>query len=58
MTPDQQRRFLAQFEKARKDMEALRRLFPGAFDEHGRAIVASAHFPRLPSERRRSHDHA
>lgn len=52
MTPDQQRRFLAQFEKARKDMEALRRLFPSAFDEHGRAIVASAHFPRLPSERK------
>ena len=33
--------------EARKTMQELARLFPGCFDANGKAIVASAHFPRI-----------
>jgi hypothetical protein len=32
--------------EAAKGVDELRKAFPGCFDEHGRAIVASAHLPR------------
>jgi hypothetical protein len=38
--------FLRQFALAAAEVEKLRLLYPGCFDEHGRAIVASAHLPR------------
>lgn len=37
-----------QIAEARKTMDQLRKLYPGAFDENGKAIVATAHFPRIP----------
>ena len=40
--------FLRQQRAARRTMEQLRKIIPGAFDENGNAIVATAHFPRLP----------
>ncbi|MFY7917014.1 MAG: hypothetical protein ACOVPA_20375 [Rubrivivax sp.] len=42
--------FLSQFDKARCDMEKLRKIFPQCFDTQGRAIVAMAAFPRLTKE--------
>jgi hypothetical protein len=38
--------FLRQFALASAEVEKLRLLYPGCFDENGRAIVASAHLPR------------
>lgn len=38
---------MRQIEQARKEMDKLRTAFPGCFDEFGRAIVATAHFPRI-----------
>lgn len=41
--------FIERQREASEAMDKLRELFPGCFDENGRAIVASAHFPRLPA---------
>lgn len=38
--------FIESARDAAKSVEELRKAFPGCFDEHGRAIVASAHLPR------------
>jgi hypothetical protein len=38
--------FIEQTRKSAENVEQLRKVFPGCFDEHGRAIVASAHLPR------------
>lgn len=35
----------AQQKQIRKDFKVLARMFPGAFDKHGRPIVAAARFP-------------
>lgn len=39
---------MRQIEDSHKTMQELRKLFPGCFHADGRAIVASAHLPRLP----------
>jgi hypothetical protein len=37
---------MKQIAEARRSMKALAKLYPGAFDKNGRAIVAVAAFPR------------
>ncbi len=51
MTPEKRRRFMEQFELARKQVEQLRRLYLHCFDAQGRAIVAVAAFPRIKEPR-------
>lgn len=41
---------MAVIAEAQQSMQALAKIYPGCFDEHGRAIVATAHFPRRPNE--------
>jgi len=45
MTPEEFKRIQAQ---AREELRQIAKVYPAAFDKNGRAIVASAHFPRLP----------
>lgn len=46
-TDTRDRAFLAQFAKSRRAVAKLARLYPGAFDEQGRVIVAVAALPKL-----------
>ncbi len=40
MTDDERKRFLAQFDEARRELASLAKLFPACFDKAGRPIVA------------------
>lgn len=51
MTDVTREQLMRQIEESHKTMQELRKLFPGCFHADGRAIVASAHLPRLPAIR-------
>lgn len=48
-TPMTRAQIMKQIAEARRSMRQLAKLYPGAFDKNGRAIVAVAAFPRLPA---------
>jgi len=52
MNDEEKRRFLAQFDKAREEIDQLSRMFPAWFDKNGRPIVAELRLP-LPANYRR-----
>lgn len=51
MTNEDRKRFMSQFDLARKQMAKLRRQYPQLFDSQGRAIVAVTAFPRIKEPR-------
>jgi len=42
--------FMARAQESKQTLAQLAKVLPGCFEADGSAIVASAHFPRLPKE--------
>lgn len=53
MNNEEKRRFLAQFDKAREEMDQLSKMFPAWFDRDGRPIVAELRLPLSTTAGRR-----
>lgn len=54
MNDEERRRFLAQFDEARKEMDQLSRMFPAWFDKNGKPIIAELRLLPSPPGRKRA----